>query len=116
MTSSNNQPTNLNQNSNALINVPKKYQFRGKRLNIDSQTSTSSKTSQIVSIQKPLSHTKSGPLQPNSALQTSNLSKNSKNKIKLVNYQPNLLKSPDELNPKNHAKLHSKKVCNSIQK
>jgi hypothetical protein len=57
-------------NQNALINVPKKYQFRGKRLNIDSQSITSSKNSKITteSVQKHVFHTKSGPIQVNEAL------------------------------------------------
>lgn len=57
-------------NQNSLINVPKKYQFRGKRLNIDSQSITSSKNTKITteSIQKHAFHTKSGPVQVNEAL------------------------------------------------
>lgn len=61
---------NLN-SKNALINVPKKYQFRGKRLNIDSQSIASSNKSKAPSdnYQKQQTfHTKSGPIQVNEAL------------------------------------------------
>lgn len=59
------------QSKNSLINVPKKYQYRGKRLNIDSESITSSIKSGVTSenFQKQhVFHTKSGPIQTNEAL------------------------------------------------
>lgn len=88
----------FNKNSH-LINVPKKYQFRGKRLNIDSQSISSSKNSKGTSesIKQRVFHTKSGPIHANDALSAQINNKktfNNPRKNKLVDYQPKNASSP----------------------
>lgn len=90
---------NLN-SKNALINVPKKYQFRGKRLNVDNQSITSSNKSKVPSenFQKQQTfHTKSGPIQVNEALNThssQNKQQYKSKKLKIIDYKLKGIGSP----------------------
>lgn len=62
--------TSLN-SKNSLINVPKKYQYRGKRLNADIQSISSSAKSGMSNEtfkNNQVMHTKSGPIQTKEAL------------------------------------------------
>ena len=91
----------LNKNSR-LINVSKKYQFRGKHLNTDSQSISSSKNSKGTSesIKQKFFYTKNGPIHANEALNTQvNNTKtlNHQRKNKLVDYQLKDTSSPEKL-------------------
>lgn len=120
-TSAKNEPnsgTTLN-SKNSLINVPKKYQYRGKRLNIDSQSITSSVKSGATSenFQKQHAfHTKSGPIQTNEAL-CINSNKNSQmcKSRKIVDYKLKGISSPPEsLLNKNLKDDHTKQDFSSV--
>jgi hypothetical protein len=87
---------------NSLINVPKKYQFRGKRLNIDCQSITSSGKSGITTEtfkNQNVFHTKSGPIQTNETLwinSTENQPLYKTRKLKLKDYKIKQISSPSE--------------------
>ncbi|CAI2384453.1 unnamed protein product [Moneuplotes crassus] len=92
---------NLNSSQKSgLINVSKKYQYRGKRLNIDAQSIASSGKSQMTteSLKNHQNfHTKSGPIQTQEILQTkSNNENNLKQgrKLKLMDYRLKGMTSP----------------------
>lgn len=99
---SQNPPMLSNPSTNAsLINVPKKYQFRAKRLNIDSQSISSSKNSKLTSdsIQRQLANTKSGPIKNEITLDSTKngQSKNPK-KLTLENNQKRVIEISGEIN------------------
>ena len=90
---------NLNA-KNPLINVPKKYQFRCKRLNFDYPSVISSNKSKNQSenlqIQQTF-HTKSGPIQVNEALNISRVKQShhiNENKLKITDYKLKGIGSP----------------------
>lgn len=93
--------SNLNP-KNSLINVPKKYQYRGKRLNIDNQSISSSAKSRITTESyknQQMFHTKSGPIQTNEVLymKSSDIQPLHKSrKIKLIDYRLKGVSSPSE--------------------
>lgn len=87
--------------NNALINVPKKYQYRGKRLNIDNQSITSSSKSKVTTetFQKNIFHTKSGPIQTNETLcirSNDSQPMYKSRKLKLQDYKIRGITSPTE--------------------
>jgi len=90
------------QAKNNLINVPKKYQYRGKRLNNDSQSIVSSGKSQITTESfknHQVFHTKSGPIQSNEILYAksndTDTFKHSR-KLKLMDYRLKGVASPSD--------------------
>lgn len=93
--------SNLNA-KNSLINVPKKYQYRGKRLNIDNQSISSSTKSRVTTESfknQQMFDTKSGPIQTNEVLymKSSDIQPLHKSrKIKLIDYRLKGVSSPSE--------------------
>ena len=80
-----------------MINVPKKYQYRGKRLNIDSQSITSTKQSQITSESiknHQFLHTKSGPIQTQDTLEHNQNHITQEKSLKLMDYRFKGINSP----------------------
>jgi hypothetical protein len=94
---------------NSLINVPKKYQYRGKRLIIDNQSVSKSSKSRITSESfknHNTFHTNSGPINTKSGLiqtdeasymkSNDNHNSNKSRKLKLKDYRQKGFSSPSE--------------------